>query len=74
MTHPWGSKIQVMEKAKRRHNRLEMKGALHAKGTMPRVYFRPKEIVQEVRRETWFDRLRARIKALWGKNTKKSYH
>lgn len=49
------------------------KGVLHAKGTMPRIHFRPKEIVQKTR-ETWFDRLRAHIKALCDKIAKKSRH
>ncbi len=62
MSFPKDSTICIQEKAKRRRN--SARGRKCAKGTIPLVY----GIVQkaeEPRRETWYDRLRARIKALW---------
>lgn len=59
MSHPAGSTIQIMEKVRRERNAA--RGRYCAKGTIPQVYGHPETIV---RKETWFDRLRARIKAI----------
>jgi len=67
MTHPWGSIIQVQEKAKRRRNAA--RGRKCDKGTIPQVRNLVKESAPK--KESWFDRLRSRIKALWGKATGK---
>ncbi len=63
MTYPAGSKIQAQERAKRRRN--SARGRKCAEGTIPQVYGFSKETVQEAPRQTWFDRLRARIKTLF---------
>ena len=66
MSFPIESKIQSQEKAKRRRNAI--RGRECAKGTIPQ-YYRAK--AEKALRETWFDRLRARIKSLWQRYIRK---
>ena len=63
MSFPAGSNIQLQEKAKRRRN--AGRGRRCAKGTIPENYNLAKAPIQE--EGTWFDTLRARLKALWQK-------
>lgn len=69
MGHPASSKIQLQERANRKHRRELIQGVKCAKGTIPRVYRQADDLVGLANKpaapETWFDRLRNRIKTFF---------
>ena len=66
MGHPRGSRIQIQERANRKHRRELIQGVKCAKGTIPRVYRNADDLVGPIKEptmpKTWFDQLRDRIK------------